>query len=330
MVAVLIPASIYGYFESIDWCPVHRPVSLHSGRIEQTFKVNYTARYFADFEFQTGTLSPDTVQCLTGVTDFSPKPKCNESEKPILSFSWRLLRGGKEVSSGRYGEDRGGGISASTVEADFADFEAKRGDRYTLVVDVDSDATRLDVASPTLYVTVNPVNLESAMVLEGFSRIAAVALWLVGLACFLLGIRWQRRMSSVLLIVVAASGVGCLDGCSRKPSDPRAALVGQYRLYWGNGSNCSGRGIESSTLELRADGTSEQRDRFKDGSQFVTAGRWEYDGNDGVLFDKLRTTTTLEIDKNAAAMGAGLIVQWSKPPNILLNPHDDCLFAKTQ
>lgn len=231
MVAVLIPASIYGYFESIDWCPVHRPVSLHPGRIEQTFKVNYTARYFADIEFKTCTLSPDTVQCLTGVTEFpSAEPKCNGSEKPILNFSWRLLRGGKKVSAGRYGEDKGGSVSPSTVEADFADFDAKRGDRYTLVVDVDSDATKLDVASPTLYVTVNPVNLESAMVLEGLSRVAAAALGLVGLACVLLAIRWQQWMFSALLIVVAVSSVAFLDGCSREPTDPHAALVGHSQI----------------------------------------------------------------------------------------------------
>jgi hypothetical protein len=135
---------------------------------------------------------------------------------------------------------------------------------------------------------------------------------------------------SPLLIAVLSFGVVCLDGCSRRPSDPRDALVGQYRLHWGSGSNCSGRGIEASTLELRADGTSEQLDRFKDGSQFVTKGKWQYDGKDGVLLENLRATNTLEIDKNASATNAGLIVQWSKPPNILLNPDDDCLFAKTQ
>jgi len=106
---------------------------------------------------------------------------------------------------------------------------------------------------------------------------------------------------SLLLIAMAVPTVACLDGCSRRPNNPSAALVGQYRLHWGNGSNCSERGIEDSTLELRADGTSEQRDRFKDGSQFVTKGNWEYDGKDGVLLDKLRATNTLEIDKGATS-----------------------------
>jgi hypothetical protein len=111
---------------------------------------------------------------------------------------------------------------------------------------------------------------------------------------------------SPFLIVVLSFGAGCLDGCSRRPSNPREALLGQYRLHWGSGGNCSGRGIDASTLELRADGTSEQLDRFKDGSQFVTKGKWQYDGEDSVSLDNLRITNTGEIDKNASATGAGL------------------------
>jgi hypothetical protein len=133
-----------------------------------------------------------------------------------------------------------------------------------------------------------------------------------------------------LLTAVFSFSFVCLNGCSHRPTDPRGALVGQYRLHWGSSSNCSGRRIETSTLELRPDGTSEQRDRFKDGSEFVTEGKWQYDGEDGVLLDSLRATNTLEIDKNASATHAGLIVQWSNPPNILLNPDDDCVFVKAQ
>lgn len=155
-VSLVIPACIYGYFTSIDWCPANRPISLRQGRIESAFKVNYTARYFADINLQTGALSPETVQCLTGVTGFSPEPKC--TEKPILSFKWQLLHDGRAVSSGHY-EENEGGMSPSSVEADIAHFDAKRGESYTLVVDVDSDASRLDVARPTLVVSANSVNL---------------------------------------------------------------------------------------------------------------------------------------------------------------------------
>jgi len=132
---------------------------------------------------------------------------------------------------------------------------------------------------------------------------------------------------STVLIVVAVSSIVCLPACSRKPSDPRAALVGQWNLHVGTG-DCSGRGIESSTLELRNDGTSEQRDKFKDGPEFVTAGKWRPESDDGVAIDNLRITNTGEIDKYAFPIHASLIVEWSKPPNILLNPHDDCFFSK--
>ena len=134
---------------------------------------------------------------------------------------------------------------------------------------------------------------------------------------------------SPVLLVATAFSLASFTACSRRPNDPRSALVGQYQLHVGQG-NCAGRGIASSTLELRSDGTSEQRDQFQDGSRFVTAGKWHYAGDDHIAIDKLRATTTLEIDKNASPDFASLIVQWSKPPNILLNPDDNCMFAKTQ
>ena len=128
---------------------------------------------------------------------------------------------------------------------------------------------------------------------------------------------------SQLLLVLTALSILSLGGCSRRPHDPRAALIGKYRLHWGTNSDCSGLPITDSELELRADGTSEQRENFKDGSQVVTRGKWSYD-NDGVLFDNLRAG----FGKDASATAAGLIVQWANPPNILLNPDDSCLYAK--
>lgn len=142
------------------------------------------------------------------------------------------------------------------------------------------------------------------------------------------GLNFREMKYSFFLITVSVSCLVCLAGCSRRPRDPRAALVGKYQLSWGRGSFCSDHEVGSSTLELRTDGTSEQRDRFKDGSQFVTAGNWEYVPDDHVGLENLRATNTLEIDKNASATYASLIVQWSKPPNILLNPDDGCVFAR--
>lgn len=136
--------------------------------------------------------------------------------------------------------------------------------------------------------------------------------------------------ANVRLLAVCLASIALLAACSKRPNNPSAALIGDYELHWQNGSNCAGRGIESSILQLHADGTSEQHDLFHDGSQFRTAGKWRYDGDDHIRLDPLRATTTLEIDKNGSAVPAELVVQWSNPPNILLNPHDSCLFTKVR
>ncbi len=137
----------------------------------------------------------------------------------------------------------------------------------------------------------------------------------------------MKRSCSLVLASVAS--LICI-ACSRRPSDPRGALVGQYKLHIGSGSGCLGRGIDSSTLDLRADGSSEQRDTFKDGSTFVTPGMWRLHGDDGISIDKLRITATGEIDKNASPVHTGVGVEWSHPPSIVLNPDDDCLFVKVR
>jgi len=147
----------------------------------------------------------------------------------------------------------------------------------------------------------------------------------------------------VFLVLLASSVLYLHYGRLQRPKDARAALVGQYRLELPEGSDCSEHSIESSILELRADGTSEQTDRFKDGSQFVTSSKWEYyeynkwcptvgfeliASCDLITFQKLRVTTSLEIDKAASPLGAGLIVAWPKPPKIRL--WNDCFFTKVR
>jgi hypothetical protein len=187
LAAALIPACVYGYSKSINWNPVELPISLRAGHIEQSFRVNYTARYFADIEFQVGSLSQQQLQCLTGITGFSPKPAC--SEKSVLNFKWQLFRNGSEISSGRYTGHEGASLSYDSVGAGFTYFDAQRGEKYKLVVDVDSGAQQLDAARPTLYVCVNSVNLEFVMVMQGLAKLFSMPLALLGLGLLISGLR---------------------------------------------------------------------------------------------------------------------------------------------
>lgn len=190
LLAVLILVAVYGYFESIEWCPVRKAITLQPGTIEQPFTVNYAGLYFIEIEFNNGPLSQETIQCLTGVTASSPSPQC--ADKPILDLNLRLNRDGRTIVSNRYADDRGGGVTNSTVEAELGDLDAKPGAKYTLILEVKSDASRLDASKPTLLVSLNPANLESALVLEGLSRVAALVLGIPGLTLLVLGI-WRYR-----------------------------------------------------------------------------------------------------------------------------------------
>jgi hypothetical protein len=185
---LLILLAIYVHFAAFNWCPVNRPISLRPGTIEQTFTASYTTRYFIEIELQTGTLSQQTIRCLAGLTGFALVPPCTEER--VLNVDWRLSREGKIVASGRYGGH--GGMSASTIEPGIGYFDANRGEKYDLVVDVTSDASKLDIAKPTLYVEVNSSDVESALVLEGLSRVAALVFGVIGVILLVLGVSRYR------------------------------------------------------------------------------------------------------------------------------------------
>jgi hypothetical protein len=185
-VAVLVPLGIHFYFGSIHWSPICKAISLRPGQIKQTFIINHTGRYVAEIEFGTGNLPQETVQCLTGITQFSPEPKCNES--PILDFDWHLFRENKEIGSGRYDPLKNGGSASATVDAPFTIFDGRRGEIYALVIDVKSEApARLDVTNPTLNVSVSSDYLEFALVLEGLSRVFGIVVGAIGVV--LMGVR---------------------------------------------------------------------------------------------------------------------------------------------
>ena len=153
------------------------------GAITETFKINRTGQYFAALEFATNTLTPETVQCLTGVTGFSHDGSC--TQKPILNFNWSLVRNGVTAGDGQYGNpQRGGGISASTVKAEFASFTAQRGDVITLSLTPTSDFSMLDATHPEILVNINENEYEYALVLRALSGVCGVIIGVIG-ACFL-------------------------------------------------------------------------------------------------------------------------------------------------
>lgn len=196
VLGLVIPTSVYIYFyEFVNWNPLNTPVQIQQGTtVHKTFKVNYTARYFADLIFTSNNSIPiEKIECLTGLTGlFSPhiwpEPDCSKDPR-LLHFRWELKkRDGNLISQGTYGDARGsGGLSRDEADVGFAYFDAKRGDSFDLLLNFDKDASALNVANPVLCVSANSVNLESAMVLEGISPILGLVLIAAGVVIVVLG-----------------------------------------------------------------------------------------------------------------------------------------------
>jgi hypothetical protein len=122
-----------------------------------------------------------------------------------------------------------------------------------------------------------------------------------------------------------ALSISC--GCRSRlsPEQAKQRLVGRYALSIGH--DCASSGVRSSTVVLRPDGTYDQHIEFTSGEVVDQIGHaWSYDG--GVHFRNFRITATAEIQKHAPATEASLLVEFSHPVVILLDPSSDCFYSQ--
>ena len=185
------------HFDSINWRPLHEPISLHPGRVEQAFTVNHTGRYFVGIEFQTDVLSEGDIACLIGPSAISPRPHC--PDKPVLNLNWSLFRRGKLITSGGDRDDIGSATTSSSLLARLGYFDAKAGDNYDVLLNIGSNASELDITRPALYVNGSPGELETALVSEALAQLATVILTILGLILLISGVvqyrgtLWEQR-----------------------------------------------------------------------------------------------------------------------------------------
>jgi hypothetical protein len=117
-----------------------------------------------------------------------------------------------------------------------------------------------------------------------------------------------------------------LCGCSEKisPKLAKERLIGKYSL---GGKACEPFGVKLSTLILRQDGTYDQHIEFLTGEVVDEVGQqWKYDG--GVHFSNFRITATGELNRYAPETEASLIVEFSHPTVILLDPSSNCVYTQ--
>jgi len=131
------------------------------------------------------------------------------------------------------------------------------------------------------------------------------------------------------LPVLVMLALSMICGCQRhlSPEQAKQRLVGSYALAVGH--DCASRGVRSSTLVLRPDGTYDQHIEFTHGEVVDEVGQaWSYDG--GVHFSNFRITATGDLHKHAPETEASLLVEFSHPVVILLSPSSDCFYSQPE
>lgn len=142
-------------------------------------------------------------------------------------------------------------------------------------------------------------------------------------------------LCSVLLVFLLVS-------CHKdRPSEQSlsAQLTGTWELQIGH--DCQDYPLQSDMMVLHSDGTFDQHTVIKDGRRVDSmAQRWAYMDKDSVSLDKRRDWDTHsdpslskpENRTNSNSEGKAelqvLIVRFSSPPVILINPDSDCVYVK--
>jgi hypothetical protein len=93
--------------------------------------------------------------------------------------------------------------------------------------------------------------------------------------------------------------------------------------------DCEESPIHSDTLILHSDGTFDQQTTMKDGRSIKSTGQhWSYMEKDYIFLDQRRRWDSHSDPPEGIGELEVLMVQFGKPPVILINPHSDCLYVK--
>lgn len=192
LAGILEPITFSIWHATIRFVPVYKTISLAPGHLRQPFSLNFSSDYVMEIEVERK-LPHETLQCLLGVEDsYTPAGQCKDIP-PALDFSWTLILNGQTVLTGSSAKIVGGSYTDATVASEFASFEGKRGQQYTLDMDFLQDGSKLSVANPKLRIGVDGMTYEDFLVFDLMAFAFAVICCLIGGAMFLISIAALRR-----------------------------------------------------------------------------------------------------------------------------------------
>jgi hypothetical protein len=139
-------------------------------------------------------------------------------------------------------------------------------------------------------------------------------------------VRVPARGRGLLVAAVMVVLLGTA-GCRRTPNpkEVHKLLTGKWRLVVK--SDCKSWGVGSDMLILHSDGTFEQHLKLLNGQHYDSGQQhWEYFPDHSISLDRRLVVS----DPQYAGIPRSevLILEFSDPPVILLNPHEDCFYER--
>jgi hypothetical protein len=137
------------------------------------------------------------------------------------------------------------------------------------------------------------------------------------------------KSGSLLLFVALLAAVGCNH--KRTESEARSLLVGEWNLHVG--SDCADYDVASDKLILHSDGIFEQHTVSKRGYRYdAPAEKWDYLPEHSVFLDSRKDFFNSQSTNEFVGVRRveGLLVEFTTPSVILLNPDQNCFYANSK
>ena len=138
-------------------------------------------------------------------------------------------------------------------------------------------------------------------------------------------------LRTIMMLAVFILLLSFTLSCRRNatPDEARALLAGEWQLIIA--SNCRDLGIASDKLLLNLDGKMEQHAILSDGQHYDSVTeRWQY-----LPDNRIELNERFNVSRAEGNGGSGtekrfeiLIVQFTNPPSILLDPDKNCFYQK--
>src|ERR1035437_5178657 len=150
------------FFEPLNWKLLEYQVSLRSGSITSPeFTTNRSTGYLILLEFNFG-VDPQRMNCLLGIRGFYGE--CQDIPEAV-DVSWRLMTDGRPYGDGS-SKDKLGELYNDTINKVIGRFDATKGQRHVVLLNVRRDGSDLDSTNPRL-------------VVQGYSKYGELAMFLL-------------------------------------------------------------------------------------------------------------------------------------------------------